>query len=162
MIELISSLANDERFHFVFIGDGVKRPLLQQAIDERGLTNLTLLDPRPRSEQIEFLNACDVGLVSLVKKMYGAAMPSKTYNIMAAGKPIVAITDEGSELSIVIDENTIGWRVEPGHADQLKNILEDVYNRRSELEMIGMRARSEAERNYSLPLAIERYKEALA
>jgi colanic acid biosynthesis glycosyl transferase WcaI len=162
VIEVVKRLSNDDRFHFVFIGAGVKLRLLQDAINKSKLENLTLLDPRPRTEQVNFLNGCDIGLVSLVPNMYGAAMPSKTYNIMAAGKPILALTDNGSELAKVIEENEIGWHLEPGDADSLEAALNDIYNRREELEKMGRLARAEAERNYRLPLAINRYREALS
>lgn len=161
VIEVIKSLANDNRFHFVFIGSGVKRRELQDALDAFALQNLTLLEPRPRNEQVDFLNACDIGLVSLVPDMYGAAMPSKTYNIMAAGKPILALTDNDSELARVIDENQIGWHLEPGNADALRDVLNDIYDHREELVKMGGLARAEAERNYTLSLAISRYEEAL-
>ena len=161
VIEVIKSLANDNRFHFVFIGSGVKRRELQDALDAFALQNLTLLEPRPRNEQVDFLNACDIGLVSLVPDMYGAAMPSKTYNIMAAGKPILALTDNDSELARVIDENQIGWHLEPGSADALRDVLNDIYDHREELVKMGGLARAEAERNYTLSLAISRYEEAL-
>ena len=36
--------------------------------------------------------------------MLGVAMPSKTYNLMAAGEPLLALTDPDSELARVIDE----------------------------------------------------------
>ena len=161
LIDVMKTLNGDDRFHFVFIGSGVKRHLLENAIDKFDLINLSLLDPRPRGEQIDFLNACDIGLVSLVKDMYGAAMPSKTYNIMAAGKPVLALTDEGSELALVIDESRIGWHLEPGDANALRATLDEIYERRSELWSIGNRAREAAERDYSLSTAIARYREAL-
>jgi colanic acid biosynthesis glycosyl transferase WcaI len=161
VIEVVKRLANDGRFHFLFIGAGVKHKLLQDAIDKFHLENLTLLEPRPRNEQVDFLNACDIGLVSLVPNMYGAAMPSKTYNIMAAGKPIVALTDSDSELARVIEENQIGWHLEPGNANALEVCLNDIYGRREELVKMGSLARAEAERNYTLSLAINRYEEAL-
>ena len=161
LIDVMKTLNGDDRFHFVFIGSGVKRHLLENAIDKFDLINLSLLDPRPRGEQIDFLNACDIGLVSLVKDMYGAAMPSKTYNIMAAGKPVLALTDEGSELALVIDESRIGWHLEPGDANALRATLDEICERRSELRSIGNRAREAAERDYSLSTAIARYREAL-
>jgi glycosyltransferase involved in cell wall biosynthesis len=93
--------------------------------------------------------------------MHGAAMPSKTYNIMAAGKPIVAMADSCSELGLVIEENQIGWRSEPRNVDSLQAVLEEVYRRRHELDAIGQQARKEAENSYSLSQAINRYRDAL-
>lgn len=160
LLECLEAMSGADRFHFIFIGSGVKRPIIQKAIDS-GVKSLTLLEPRPRSEQIEFLNACDVGLVSLVANMRGAAMPSKTYNIMAAGKPILALTDPRSELAIVIDEDEIGWHLPPGDADKLRVALEDIYNSREQLYEMGKRARKSAEEKYSLAMAVARYAEEL-
>jgi glycosyltransferase involved in cell wall biosynthesis len=162
IIELLKRLERDSRFHFVFIGSGVKRQLLENAIDELGFQNLTLLAPRPRSEQIDFLNACDVGLVSMIPNMYGAAMPSKTYNIMAAGKPILALADAESELALVVDENDIGWHLLPGNVDLLLDTLNSIFERRDELESKGRLSRLAAERDYSISLALERYRSALS
>lgn len=159
--DCLQELSDDERFHFVFIGAGVKKKFLEKAKNERGLRNLTLLESRPRNEQSEFLNACDIGLVSLVSNMRGAAMPSKTYNIMAAGKPILALTDPSSELAMVIDEEQIGWHIQPGNADRLSEVLNEIYENRARLEEMGKRSRAAAEAKYSLTHAIARYAEEL-
>lgn len=161
LIEAATQMKDDDRFHFVFIGSGAKGPVLESAIVDRELDMITLLPPRPRSEQIEFLNACDIGFVSLVKDMWGAAMPSKTYNIMAAGKPILALTDEGSELAAVIDEEKIGWHIPPGDPNRLIDVLNDLYNSRDRLAEMGRRSRFAAEQKYSMRSAIDSYSEAL-
>ena len=51
-IDCVKEMNGDKRFHFVFIGSGVKKPILEKAKASAGIANLTLLDPRPRSEQI--------------------------------------------------------------------------------------------------------------
>src|SRR5207245_636310 len=71
IVESAAKLAADERFHFVFIGDGAKKKWLVDRVSELELENVTILDYRPRDEQIVFLNACDVGLVALIKGMWG-------------------------------------------------------------------------------------------
>jgi colanic acid biosynthesis glycosyl transferase WcaI len=161
IIAAAEKLKGREEFHFVFIGAGVKRPWLDKTVVERELTNVTILDYRPRSEQSTFLNACDVGLVALIKGMWGTAMPSRTYNIMAAGKPILALTDEGSELARVVDEEGIGIHLEPGDPDKLAEKIIEMYNRRGELPAMGFRARDAAERKYSTASAVAAYGYAL-
>ena len=154
-------LNGDKRFHFVFIGSGVKRRLLEDAVRKNNFDGVTLLDPMSRDKQSRFLNACDVGLVSLIDGMLGAAMPSKTYNLMAAGKPLLALADPCSELARVIDEDEIGWHVEPGRPDALKIVLDELYEQRGLLPEMGRRARVAAIKKYSPNQIIERYAEEL-
>lgn len=157
VIECFNLLNGDRRFHFVFVGSGVKRRMLEEVAELGRFDRLTLLESRPRSEQIEFLNACDIGLISLVDGMLGAAMPSKTYNLMAAGKPLLAITHPDSELARLIDEEGIGWHLKPEDPQLLKAALEEIYKQRESLAEIGGRARLAAEAKYSLKAALERY-----
>ena len=154
-------LLDQKQFHFVFIGAGAKKAWLEKTVAERRLSNVTILDYRPRSEQIVFLNACDVGLVALIEGMWGTAMPSRTYNIMAAGKPILALTDEGSELARVIDEDDVGTHIVPGNARLLVEAIEKMYSTPSDLAKMGERARAAAVSKYSPGQAIDAYRAAL-
>lgn len=161
IISAAEKLNENETFHFVFIGAGVKKPWLNKTVAEKGLKNVTVLDYRPRSEQNIFLNACDVGLVALIKGMWGTAMPSRTYNIMAAGKPILALTDESSELARVIEEEAIGLHLVPDNPDLLVEKIEEIYAMRGQFPEIGERARKAAEEKYSTEKAVDHYAHAL-
>lgn len=154
-------LLPQEHFHFVFIGAGAKKSWLEAEVTSRKLKNVTVLDPKPRNEQVVFLNACDVGLISLIPKMWGTAMPSRTYNILAAGKPILALTEDDSELSRVIDEEKAGWHVPPANPDKLLVAIFDIYARRDELPEMAVRARAAAIEKYSLTDAVDKYRIAL-
>jgi len=161
MIECADALRDNPEIHFVFLGAGVKRKWLESQIENLGLHNVTLLDPRPRAEQRVFLNACDIGVVSLVSKMLGVSMPSRTYNILAAGKPILALTEENSELARVVTEDRVGWIVPPGNAAALTQAILEILDRREELSSMGERARESALAKYSLETAIEKYRKAV-
>ena len=159
-----AKIMNDEpgsRFHFVFLGAGVKLSLIKNFITKNALSNITLLDPRPRSEQIVFLNACDAALVSLVSKMKGVSMPSRTYNILAAGKPIVAITESGSEVDLVIKDDSVGVNCEPGDVEALLDALRDLACDSGALIAMGERARAAALTKYSIKTALSAYRRAL-
>ena len=147
--------------HFVFLGAGVKKQHLVKSVKSRSLKNITVLDGRPRTEQQDFLNACDIGIVSLVKLMKGVSMPSRTYNILAAGKPILALCDKGSEISKVIEEDEVGWIVEPGDEDRLVRVLKEIFENRSVLAEKGKNARKSALENYTLDRAIASYRSVL-
>lgn len=161
IIESAEQLRDKEELYFLFIGAGAKKKWVEDQVRERSLTNVTVLDYRPRSEQIVFLNACDVGLIALINGMWGTAMPSRTYNIMAAGKPILALTEEGSELAQVIDEEKIGWHVTSGNAKGLTKTILQIYEQRNELSEMGKRASAAAIAKYSLKDAVTKYRNEL-
>lgn len=147
--------------HFLFIGAGAKADWLKRSVEKDGLSNVTILDYKPRSEQIIFLNASDIGLVALIRGMVGTAMPSRTYNLMAAGKPILALTEAGSELSMVIDEDKIGWHTEPGDADTLTKLILRTVEDPKLLDEMGSNARKAAVEKYSKDSAVLAYREAV-
>lgn len=154
-------LKSDERFQFIFLGAGVKKKWLEREVLSKNLINITILDPRPRSEQKEFLNACDVALVSLVKKMWGVSMPSRTYNILAAGKPILALTEKDSELAKVVEEDAVGWNVPPNEKETLLETIYQIYEERETLGEKGENARKSALEKYSLETAVSNYRKVL-
>ncbi|MGB7210101.1 MAG: glycosyltransferase family 4 protein [Pyrinomonadaceae bacterium] len=161
IVDCAEQLAENTKIHFVFLGAGVKRQWLKDQVTSRSLGNITILEPRPRSEQQIFLNACDIAFVSLVDKMQGVSMPSRTYNILAAGKPIIALTEENSEVARIIQEEQIGWNVRPGRPKELLIAIELAVDQRNEWKSMGERARMAAETKYSLEMALEKYRNAL-
>jgi colanic acid biosynthesis glycosyl transferase WcaI len=161
IIEAAEKLKADDRFRFVFLGTGVKRKWLEREVEEKSLKNVKILDPKPRSEQNIFLNACDVAIVTLVKKMWGVSMPSRTYNILAAGKPILALTEKDSEISKVVEEDHVGWTVAPNEPAKLREKILEIYESREKFEEMGKNARSAALKKYSLETALEKYRKAL-
>jgi len=161
LVQCISEMREDDRFHFLFLGTGAKRRWLELQIEKLKLKNVSLLDPRPRHEQIEFLNACDVAIVSLVKGMRGVSVPSRIYNLLAAGKPILAIVDESSEVSKIVEEEGVGWVVEPSQPAVLHEKIIEIYRNKHLLAEMGERARLTAVSKYSLDHAMNRYREVL-
>lgn len=161
IIECARQLKDHDEIRFVFIGGGMKRKWIESEIKDKQLKNVYLLDPLPREQQTLFLNACDVGLVSLVKNMYGLAMPSRTYNLLAAGKPILALTEKNSEVERLIQEEKVGWTVEPQNPEKLLKIIETIYSRRDELEEMGAVARRSAVERYDAGSSIEKYRSVM-
>lgn len=158
VIYCAEKLLNDERFHFIFLGAGVKRKWLENEVSEKNLSNVTLLAPKPRSEQNIFLNACDVAIVSLVKKMRGVSMPSRTYNILAVGKPILGLVESDSEVAFVVEEDAVGWTVAPNESEELLKMIKRIYTEREKIPEMQKRARNAALAKYSLEMAVENYK----
>ena len=69
-------------------------------------------------------------------------MPSRTYNILAAGKPILALTDEGSEVALTISEDDLGWAVQPEDPAKLAAAVKEIFENRDRLAEMGERSRA--------------------
>lgn len=126
IIEAIK-LVQNENIHFLFIGSGAMENNIKDFIETNLLKNVTQIGFQNRNDQNDFLNACDVAIVTLSDGMYGLGVPSKAYNIMASGKPIVVIAHEKSEISLCVSENNIGWVAEPNNPVLLANLFESIY-----------------------------------
>lgn len=142
-------LKNDPLIHFLFIGFGGKKLWLEQHVRARECSNITIMDYQPRTELPVSLTACDVAIISFVRGMMGVSVPSRMYNVMAAGKPIIAVAEPNSELAIVVSEEDIGWVVSPCDIDGLRMAILQAKSNPNLLVQMGRRAREASESKYS-------------
>lgn len=146
----------DERVHFLVIGSGARKTWLEAELRRRSLPNVTLLSPLPRCHLDRVLNACHVGFLSFQPGMAGISVPSRLYNVLAVGKPVIAVCDADSELAMVLRQNDLGWVVPPRDVDSLVKAIKEAAEDRTALQATGVRAREVAE-SYSLRSVIESY-----
>lgn len=154
-------LVDNESLHFLFIGTGAKEETIKKFINKNPLDNVTLVGFQQRSEQNDFLNACDVAIVTLSDGMFGLGVPSKSYNIMAAGKPILIVADKNSEISLCVKEYGLGWVVTPNDPKLLKEIIIKIYHERAVLQEMSNQSRKIAETEFAKEIILQKYVEAL-
>lgn len=122
--EAAKKLKINSKIKFIISGSGAKKIWLEKFVRNQQLENVIILSPCERSELNTLLNACDVAIISFVPGMAGVSVPSRMYNQMAAGKPIIAVADNFSELALVVREESIGWVVEPGDIEKLVTTIQ--------------------------------------
>jgi colanic acid biosynthesis glycosyl transferase WcaI len=89
-LEAAKQLATTEaRVHFLYIGDGPVKGVLQEQAEDLGLTNVTFLPAQPRETIPGYLSAGDVALVPLTRKRLLGALPSKMFDAMACQRPVL-------------------------------------------------------------------------
>jgi glycosyltransferase involved in cell wall biosynthesis len=90
IVEAARQLADQPDIRFVFIGAGQKKEALQNMVRDYGLKNVEFVGPQPLETIPQFLKASDV-LVETLKEVAVAKMafPSKMFEYMASGRPIV-------------------------------------------------------------------------
>lgn len=148
-------LCNNPDIHFLFIGGGAKYSMIKSFSETH--SNVTLLTFRDRSEQNDFLNTCDISIITLADGMLGLGVPSKSYNIMASGKPILIIADEGSEISLCVREYDLGWVVTPNTPKALSDAFEKCYIDKNNLFKKKIMARKVAEEVFAKEIVLEHY-----
>ena len=159
LVESAHKLQCHDAIHFLCSGTGAKRQWLTENVKTLELRNFTLLPLQPRCKLCELLNACDVAVISFIPGMAGISVPSRMYSIMAAGKPIIAVADDNSELALVVREEEIGWVVRPDRPDLLAEVITQALEDRDLLHEMGKRARRAAEEKYSFGKIISRYQD---
>ena len=147
----------DRGVHFLFAGDGAKKPWLELEVARRRLANVTIIPNQPRASSELFLNACDAAVLAAVPGMVGVSVPSRMYNILASGKPMIAMMDPSTEVARVIEEEGVGWVVPIGDIDRLVAVIEEARSDRPALAAMGDNARRAAERTYSLGAVMGQY-----
>lgn len=151
------SLIKNEDLHFLFIGSGAMESEIKLAAKNSLLKNISLIGFQDRSNQNDFLNACDVALITLSDGMLGLGVPSKAYNIMAAGKPILIIADNASEISMCVKEYNLGWIVEPNNPKLLSDTFEMIYKDFSSGKVNIENSRIVAEKYFAKDIILSQY-----
>lgn len=149
--------ASNVDLKFIMRGGGAIVPDIITYI-ERTKSNIALGSPYSREEQFDILSECDIALVTLADGMYGLGVPSKSYNIMAAGKPILFIGDLRSEIAQVVQEYGIGYCFDPKDEKGLLVWLNSItLEYREEFMKMGEKARQLAETIYSEDTILSKY-----
>lgn len=92
---------------FVFIGDGPEKILLEKKAENENLDNIKFIDLMPRKDVIPYIYSSDLMMVILKETdFFKSAIPSKFFDYMAAGKPI--ITNADGELRGILTEHNAG------------------------------------------------------
>lgn len=114
---------NNSNLRLTIIGEGAN---LIACKNESKNDSIKFLGAKPRSEQFNFLQKFDIGLITLAEGMYGLGVPSKTYNLLALGKPVLYIGDENSEIDILNKESDIGWSFTWSQNQEILNLLNSI------------------------------------
>lgn len=161
MVEDIK-VARNNGMEFHLWGTGAEENSLKEYTQKHGMKNVVFHGAYLRSKQSEVINSCDMALVTLTDGMFGLGVPSKTYNIMAAGKAILFIGESNSEIGLLVKEKNIGYVFEPTDRDGIVKFLSSLSSeKRAEFKELGQRARKVAETEYAKDIILNKFVEAI-
>ena len=143
---------------FVINGDGAARQSLQE--QARGLSNVYFAPYQPIERLSEVLATGDIHVVPLRAGLASVSVPSKSYSILAAARPVLAAIDEGSEIPRILAESGAGLSVPPDNERAFIAALTTLCNDQNLRESMGAKGRTWVEQHAS-PAAVAAAYEAI-
>lgn len=162
LLEIASCLISEERIRIVFVGGGASRKEVEKKAAAKKLSNVLFIPFAPRNEISDVLGSADLHLISLKKGLAGYSVPSKTYALMASGRPILALLEKRSETARLIEEAGCGVVIDSFSAEEVTRWVKEVCAKKEELENWGRRARRFMEETNFRARAREAYEKHLS
>lgn len=137
----IERLANDPTIVFEFVGGGPQRAQLEELCRAQQIRNITFRAYAQDENLCASLGEAHIGLITQNAATVGAVVPSKTYGVMAAGRPILYIGPTRATPARTIERFDCGWCVPCGDVDGLVGLLQYLVQHSEEVAEKGRRGR---------------------
>ncbi|MET4390461.1 colanic acid biosynthesis glycosyl transferase WcaI [Bradyrhizobium sp. F1.4.3] len=123
VFEAARLLKDEPDIHFLLSGWGIGFERLKQLQADASLPNVSFVVRVEDSELEAFLAAANLWIIPYRKDVAGVSVPSRFYNLLAVGRPVVLVSEPEAEAALTVVENGLGWVVTPGRADQLAEAI---------------------------------------
>jgi colanic acid biosynthesis glycosyl transferase WcaI len=166
-IESVLKAAADMRdvdaVRFMFIGYGGKVATLSEQLSKGEMANVNFLPRQPRELLGPMLASATAVVIPFEPKMTGLSVPSRLYNVLAAGVPIIAMADPASELSLTVSENGAGWVLPQGDSAALATLVHYIATADGRRDAVsrGAAARSAAVEKFGYDVVMDEYRKLL-
>ena len=145
---------------FVINGDGAARAELET--QAAGLPNIRFAGYQPRDRVGEVLASGDIHVVPLRAGLGAVSVPSKTYSILAAARPVVAAIDPGTEVTRILELSGAGVSVAPDDEEVFTAALQHMVANIDEAREQGRKGRQWVETHVSPAAVAQSYLSLIA
>jgi glycosyltransferase involved in cell wall biosynthesis len=161
LVEAAARLTSRDRLVVAIVGDGARRPALEDMAARRGLANVRFFPYQPKEQLDDSFATADAFLVSLRQGLEGYIVPSKVYGILASGRPFVAAVDPSCEAAVIAREHQCGTIAPPGEPDALASSIAALCDDPAGARVMGENARRAAWR-FDRRVAVRAYYDLFA
>jgi colanic acid biosynthesis glycosyl transferase WcaI len=161
IMEAAKILKENRDIIFLFVGEGHKKRWMINYARQNGLENCRFHTYVDRKDLGFLMSLADVGLVSLLQDQQGLSVPSKTFGLMAASVPVIAIMPSTSEIARIMQEEHCGTVIKPGSKKGLANSILEFYNDCRKSNAMGRNGVNAIVTEYSLHKASRRYRDLI-
>lgn len=140
-------------------GRGSEYLSIKKFVKQCNINNVKISGSFSRKDECRILQSADICIVSLIDEMIGLGVPSKSYNILSAGKPILSIGNLKSEISLMVEENQVGWTLSMYNTEGLLRFLDRTNFEEITFEKYIKPCTSLASKKYSKDILLKKYIE---
>jgi hypothetical protein len=160
IVEAAHLLRDREAIHFVFIGEGAEKEKVVEHARARNLHNTTFLPGQPKERVPSFYSIADIALVPLRNiPLFDSFIPSKMFEIMAMGRPIVASV-RGEARQILKDSGS-ALLCEPEDYRSIARAIEELASDNEKRSRLGDAGRRFVEREFARDVLADRYMDLM-
>ena len=140
LLDVAKSLEHIGDLKFILVGDGAYYEQVKTIIAEKRIGNVILLPFQPYEDIAHVFSLGDVGLVISKSGVGENSVPSKTWSILSAARPVLASFDE-NELKTIISENDCGVFTRADDREAFREAILALYNDRDRCRKLGVNGR---------------------
>ena len=160
LLEVAKALEANEDIHFVLVGNGAYLEQVKQIVADRNISNVHLLPFQPYEDISYVFSLGDVSLVISKPGVGANSVPSKTWSIMSASRPVLANFDE-NELKTIIEENNCGIFTKAGDKVAFTDAILKLYNDRELCKEYGRNGRQFVMDNLTREAGTKKYVDVI-
>lgn len=149
-----------EDIHFVLVGNGAYLDEVKRKVADQQLENVHLLPFQPYEDISHVFSLGDASLVISKSGVGANSVPSKTWSIMSASRPVLANFDE-NELKTIIENNHCGIFTKAGDKDAFKESILTLYNHRELCKEYGHNGRKFVLDNLTREVGTQKYVDVI-
>jgi len=162
IVDAATLLRDDSRVHFMIVGEGVEREKLVQRAEKANLRNISFLPVQPAEKLHDLLWSADVCLVTQRANVLDINVPSKLFNILAHGRPIIAAVNSGSDAAAIVRDSGAGVLVSPSSPEHLSQAILEMMALDDWGRSRGACGMAYAQEKYSRAQSVRAYQSLLA
>ena len=140
----------------VFVGRGKMRQPLVELVSALGLTNVHFRPPQPLERLGRTLAIGDIHVVSQRPGTEGLIVPSKIYGILAAGRPVIYIGPENTDVSQIVRDSHAGIIVPNGDVEAFADAVRALANDGERRQDMGRRGREFYRKHFGKERSVDR------
>lgn len=160
LLEVAKSLRTNPDIQFVLVGDGAYLDEVKRIVAENQLDNVHLLPFQPYEDISHVFSLGDVSLVISKPGTGAASVPSKTWSIMSASRPVLANFDE-NELKEIVNKHRCGIFTKAGDKEAFVEGILRLYNDRELCKEYGRNGRQFVMDNLTREVGTGKYVEVI-